>query len=601
MRVGDRERGRVRTGDARAVSDDRAIEQPGVGQRRRADGCASEGNERAHFHVLPDRMRDDGRELRREGKLIHPAAILAGLAGSIFLIREPHGLTARAHEERTLLPVHFAGEARLLCVVHGKNQRVTIRLARRLPPVSDRARSGDGGLHDGGLIVVHRLIARRVHEVVFDDGLADPAGRTRDPSEARGVERVGERQHGREGQHRVGTRGRAAEIRDEQRVNPRAVRRHIGNAQNHVRRAADVAAVHQRQAVETPAILESDAARDQRCEGDGGTRLRIMRHRLHEERRRRGRVAHVIHPHAIRSVGQREVLRIFPLHHGRAGRDGDDLLLPAHVAGNLHLQHAVHQEAQEVRVRLRRGAPPIPQRAGADDRRPHPRRVAVVHVAVAHGLVVVVAVVRRADEPREAARLPDQVGGIHRRADGRGGEDAQIQIAAEVHAGLVADLAGVKARLVRLRVGDDQFGSVHADDLRAGQEIRPRVTPLIRQRLRARGFHLETRGRALVHDVRVGRAVRDERRDVERFDLVHPAAIQSRAEAGVLVVFPTHHGAEIRQREGAALPADFAGNVRGLHAINHETQPVRVGLRGNFPPERDGQRAAVNRRLNPVR
>ena len=130
LRVGDREGGRVRTGDAGTVGHDRAIEEPGVCQRRRADGRAGEGDARSHFHVLPDRRRDDGRELRREGKLIHPAAILAGLAGSIFLIREPHGLTARAHEERALLPVRFAGDARLLEVVHEENERVAVRLAR---------------------------------------------------------------------------------------------------------------------------------------------------------------------------------------------------------------------------------------------------------------------------------------------------------------------------------------------------------------------------------------------------------------------------------------------------------------------------------------
>ena len=200
---------------------------------------------------------------------------------------------------------------------------------------------------------------------------------------------------------------------------------------------------------------------------------------------------------------------------------------------------------------------------------------------------------------REAARAPEEIRvvGVERDIQRHGGGDVDQHLVAVRRPVVVPHRAVILAALRRSRVEQAQGRRVRAQGVAAIGNGLALEAPLIDERRgaerldperhrRARG-HIEVRG-LCENDGHGRRVVRHEVKFVE------PRAIQSGDDVGIFRVTPAQRNRAGRQIERKFLPVLFAGNLRPLRVADEEFQSVRVGLRGNLPPETN--RAGPNHR-----
>ena len=87
----------------------------------------------------------------------------------------------------------------------------------------------------------------------------------------------------------------------------------------------------------------------------------------------------------------------------------------------------------------------------------------------------------------------------------------------------------------------------------------------------------------------VGRRCHDKRSGTAYIvdDLVHPGSIYTRTVQGVLGVSPLEVVRAGAQEIGMGFPALLAGDLVQIRAVTGEAKDVCIGLRGDFPPERE--------------
>ena len=402
LHVGEHKRGRVGPAE---VSD--AI-TPLVSERRRAGGGDGEGGRRALVHVLTEGLARDARRHRNEVELIHPATILTGHERGVLGVTPFHRLTARSHEEGTLLPVHFTRDARRLEVVGVEDQVVKVQLGGNLPPEDHRAGTGDGGLHGGRPTVGRDRAAGGVHPVMGDDGLSHPTGRAGGPTEVRGLQRLGQRENGNDGEKRIRADRGTDDVGDEQGVGSRLRHLHPGEIQREAGRATDAVAVDQGRAVVEPLVFQRRRAPDSGGEGDGRSRVH-PRHRngLVGDHGDNGGENHFIQEHLVQTIGEQSALRIFPLEYIVALQQIEGFLLPGLIAGDSRPRAAVDVEGKDIDIGFGGSFPP--EREGAWAGPPGAQLGGLIagQGAVARGHEAIVRDVRGPHPPGEALGFPD--------------------------------------------------------------------------------------------------------------------------------------------------------------------------------------------------
>ena len=353
--------------------------------------------------------------------MIDPARILTSHAAGIFAVTPFQGLAARTADGHGAPgPIDFAGDGLLQCAADIETQQVAARFRGHLPPETDRAGSGDGGLERGGAAVGDASAARGVHAIMIDGGLPDPRRRADGgPRQVGGIHGQTERHEQIHLKQGVCAGGRADGVADDHRIMARLLRLHIGHGERGRRGCQEIGSV------EAPLIGERRRAA--RCDGEG--RVASLIHELTGgiggDRHRTRHKPELIDPAAILAGGRAGILRVGPEQRLRTRADGEGSLLPVHFAGDGALGGAVHVEGQKVLGRLRRNLPPERHRARTRDDGLE-RTALAVRDGTAAGRVLAIVGGDQLPRPRQiAARRPSKVVRIDRVGHGHERRDRQ--------------------------------------------------------------------------------------------------------------------------------------------------------------------------------
>ena len=187
----------------------RSVLEPLIEDRWRAHHSRAEGCGRAGIDIARHRLVGDLDRQRLELKFINPASIRTARERCVLRVSPPQHLAARGQVECPPLPIHRAGDARLLGRAEVESQEVVVRLRGDPPPKADGARPFERRLHGGGRIVRDHAAARLIQSVVRHAEVALPRRRAGGgPGEVGRVQPLGQREVRRAGKH--GERGGGA-------------------------------------------------------------------------------------------------------------------------------------------------------------------------------------------------------------------------------------------------------------------------------------------------------------------------------------------------------------------------------------------------------
>ena len=193
LHVRQTQRGAARAADVAAVVQCEFVEQPLIRERSLAGRADGEGRDRTFVREQVRGLAGDGRRQRRENNFIEPRAIRTTHGVGVFRVAPAQVVRAGGEVEGAELPVHLAGDAKLLDAVEVEAQAITVGLAGNLPPEVQHAGTGHGRFEERLATVRRHAADRRVREVVRVVGLAAPARAADDEIQIGVVERLGQR------------------------------------------------------------------------------------------------------------------------------------------------------------------------------------------------------------------------------------------------------------------------------------------------------------------------------------------------------------------------------------------------------------------------